>query len=75
MKGFVKKHTIAALNLRKIVKEQTDNAKASLLTAVDFNSLGTEEFWLGGGSGGHLVPCSWQNYSQREVNLLWLLSC
>lgn len=56
MKGFVKKQTTAALNLRKIVKEQTDNAKASLLTAVDFKSLGTEEFRLGGGSGGHLIP-------------------
>lgn len=75
MKAFVKKHRNAALSLREIVKEQTDAAKASLLTAVNFNSLGTEEFRLAGGSGGHLGPFSWQNYSQRQVSLLWLLSC
>lgn len=73
MKAFVKKHRNTALSLRKIVKEQTDIPKASLLT-VKFNSLGTEEFRLGGGSGGHLVPCSWQNYSQSQVSLLCFLS-
>lgn len=41
------------------MKEQTDVPKASLLTLVNFNSLGTEEFRLGGEFGGRLVPCSW----------------
>lgn len=44
MKAFVKKNRNAALSLRTIVKEQTDVAKASLLTVVNFNSLGTKEF-------------------------------
>lgn len=68
MKAFAKMHRNAAFSLRKIVKEQADFAKASLLTVVNCNSLGTEEFRLGGGSGGHLVPFSWQNYSQSQVS-------
>lgn len=39
MKALVKKHRNAVLNLRNIVKEQTDIAKASLLTLLNLTLL------------------------------------